>query len=82
MRVTYKDQQLLGALRGNARASTTDLAKMLGVSRSTVQKRLERLETQGVISGFQISGSGNQSSCDDHGEPGYDHGDYPRHEAA
>lgn len=54
MRVTYKDQQLIGALRGNARASTTDLAKTLGVSRSTVQKRLERLETEGVISGYTV----------------------------
>lgn len=54
MRVTFKDQQLLAVLRGNARASTTDLAHMLGVSRSTVQKRLERLETEGVISGYTI----------------------------
>jgi len=54
MRITYKDQQLLGALRGNARASTTDLAKELGLSRSTVQKRLERLETEGVIAGYTV----------------------------
>ncbi len=54
MRLTYKDQQLLGALRTNARASTTDIAKSLGVSRSTVQKRLERLETQGVIAGYTV----------------------------
>ena len=54
MRVTHKDQQLLGVLRGNARASTTDLAKLLGVSRSTVQKRLERLQSEGVISGYTV----------------------------
>jgi len=54
IRVTFKDQQLLGVLRGNARASTTDLAQMLGVSRSTVQKRLERLETEGVIAGYTV----------------------------
>ncbi len=54
MRLTYKDQQLLGALRTNARASTTDIAKSLGVSRSTVQKRLERLESQGVIAGYTV----------------------------
>jgi len=54
MRVTYKDQELLSELRGNARASTTDLAKNLGVSRSTVQKRLERLENSGVIAGYTV----------------------------
>ena len=54
IRVTFKDQQLLSVMRGNARASTTELAKILGVSRSTVQKRLERLETEGVISGYTV----------------------------
>ena len=54
MRLTFKDQQLLGALRANARASTTDIAKTLGVSRSTVQKRLERLEGEGVITGYTV----------------------------
>lgn len=54
IRVTFKDQQLLSVLRGNARASTTDLAQMLGVSRSTVQKRLERLETENVIAGYTV----------------------------
>lgn len=54
MRLTFKDQQLLGALRGNARATTTELAKTLGVSRSTVQKRLERLQDEGVIAGYTV----------------------------
>lgn len=54
MRVTFKDQQLLSVLRGNARATTTQLAQILGVSRSTAQKRLERLETEGVIAGYTV----------------------------
>lgn len=54
MRLTFKDQQLLGALRANARSSTTDIAKTLSVSRSTVQKRLERLESEGVIAGYTV----------------------------
>jgi len=54
IRVTFKDQQLLALLRGKARASTTELAQILGVSRSTVQKRLERLESEGVIAGYTV----------------------------
>jgi DNA-binding Lrp family transcriptional regulator len=54
MRLTFKDQQLLGALRSDARASTTDIAKSLGLSRSTVQKRLARLEETGVIAGYTV----------------------------
>ncbi len=54
MRVTYKDQQLIDILRDDARASMTDIAKRLGVSRSTVQKRLERLEREDVIAGYSV----------------------------
>jgi len=54
IRITFKDQQLLNVLRGNARATTTELAQILGVSRSTVQKRLERLETEDVISSYTV----------------------------
>jgi len=53
-RLTFKDQQLLSVLRGNARASTTELAKILGVSRTTVQKRMERLQSEGVIAGYTV----------------------------
>jgi len=54
MRVTFKDQELLTVMRDNARASITDIAKKLGVSRSTAQKRLERLEQSGVIAGYTV----------------------------
>lgn len=54
MRITHKDQQLLNVLRDDGRATTTDIAKRLGVSRSTAQKRLERLEETGVIAGYTV----------------------------
>lgn len=54
MRITFKDQQLLNVLRNDARASITGLAEQLGVSRSTAQKRLERLEDSGVIAGYTV----------------------------
>ena len=48
------DQQLLALLRENARTSTAQLARRLGVSRTTIQSRIERLEREGVISGYTV----------------------------
>jgi DNA-binding Lrp family transcriptional regulator len=52
--ITDKDRALLAILRQNARASTAEVARRLGVSRSTVQSRIERLERAGVISGYAV----------------------------
>jgi DNA-binding Lrp family transcriptional regulator len=46
------DEKLLAALRENARASTAELARALGRSRSSVQSRIERMEKKGVIVGY------------------------------
>ena len=54
MKLTPADQQLLSLLRENARASTAELARRLGLSRTTVQSRIERLERQGVIAGYTV----------------------------
>ncbi|GAB1581199.1 Lrp/AsnC family transcriptional regulator [Phyllobacterium phragmitis] len=51
---TDADHQLLALLRENARASTAELARRLGVSRTTVQSRIERLEHRGVIAGYTV----------------------------
>lgn len=51
---TDADNRLLNLLRTNARASTAELARQLGVSRSTVQSRIERLERAGVIAGYTV----------------------------
>ena len=48
------DQQLLELLQSNSRSSTSALARTLGVSRSTVQDRINRLERRKVIAGYTI----------------------------
>jgi DNA-binding Lrp family transcriptional regulator len=48
------DGRLIDALREDARAPTAALARALGLSRTTVQSRLERLERQGVIAGYTV----------------------------
>jgi DNA-binding Lrp family transcriptional regulator len=52
--LSVADQALIALLRENARASTAELARRLGVSRTTVQSRIERLETRGVIAGYGV----------------------------
>jgi DNA-binding Lrp family transcriptional regulator len=48
------DRRLIDALRADARAPAARLARGLGLSRTTVQSRLERLERQGVITGYTL----------------------------
>lgn len=48
------DRKLIAMLRENARAPTAVLARWLGLSRTTVQARLERLERGGVIAGYGV----------------------------
>jgi DNA-binding Lrp family transcriptional regulator len=46
------DSQLLTLLARNARESTTNLAKKVGLSRPAVHARIRRLEARGVIRGY------------------------------
>lgn len=48
------DQALLRLLEENARLPTAVLARRLGLSRSTVQDRLNRLERSGVVGGYTV----------------------------
>lgn len=48
------DQHLIGKLRLNARAPVAELARALGLSRTTVQSRLAKLERSGVIAGYAV----------------------------
>ncbi len=52
------DRELLALLRENARLSTTELARRLDLSRTTVQSRIERLERQKIITGYTVKGGG------------------------
>jgi DNA-binding Lrp family transcriptional regulator len=48
------DKELVAILKSDARAPVAKLAKILGVSRGTVQNRLDRLISSGAILGFTI----------------------------
>lgn len=48
------DERLIAALRQDARASLSDLALGLNLSRTTVRSRLERLQSRGDILGFTV----------------------------
>ena len=52
--MTDKDDELLGHLRLNAREPVASLARKLGLSRTTVQDRLKKLEEKGVIAGYAV----------------------------
>jgi DNA-binding Lrp family transcriptional regulator len=48
------DRTLIGLLRENARAPTAELGRRLGLARTTVQSRIEKLERMGVIAGYTV----------------------------
>jgi DNA-binding Lrp family transcriptional regulator len=48
------DRRLVSLLRENSRLPVATLASLLGISRGTVQNRLDRLTENGTIAGFTI----------------------------
>jgi DNA-binding Lrp family transcriptional regulator len=48
------DRELIGLLRNDGRTPAATLARRLGVSRGTVQNRIDRLLARGVILGFTV----------------------------
>ena len=48
------NQLLLQLLTQNARESTASLARKLNLSRTAVQERISKLESQGVIAGYTV----------------------------
>ncbi len=49
------DAKLIALLRENARESVATLARQLGVSRGTVQNRIDKLVEQRVLLGFTVA---------------------------
>ena len=54
LRVDETDLQLIHLLQEDARTPTTVLAVRLGLSRTTVHARIQRLERQGIIQGYSV----------------------------
>lgn len=48
------DQQLIALLQDNARRPVSELARELGLSRSTVQARIRKLEQDGILRGYSV----------------------------
>ncbi|BDB25647.1 MULTISPECIES: Lrp/AsnC family transcriptional regulator [Cupriavidus] len=48
------DRHLLSLLQANARESAANLARQLGIARTTVVARIARLERSGVIAGYGV----------------------------
>jgi DNA-binding Lrp family transcriptional regulator len=54
MTIDATDREILALLREDGRASTARLGRRLGLSRTTVHSRIERLLARGVIGGFTV----------------------------
>ncbi|WP_146587568.1 Lrp/AsnC family transcriptional regulator [Puniceibacterium confluentis] len=57
MQIDQTDEKLLSLLSDNARTPVATLARTLGIARTTVQARIDRLVEGGVIAGFTLKGS-------------------------
>ena len=54
VQITPKDEELIALLKVDSREPVASLARKLGLSRTTVQDRLRRLEESGVIAAYSI----------------------------
>jgi DNA-binding Lrp family transcriptional regulator len=52
--VDATDRHLLSLLRNDARMTVAAMAKAVGVSRGTVQNRISRLESGGIVLGYTV----------------------------
>jgi len=54
MDISNNDRLMISALKQNGRIPISDLARKLGIARTTAQKRLNRLEENGVIQAYTV----------------------------
>ncbi len=54
LQIDARDQALIRLLETDSRLPTATLARRLGVSRTTVQTRIDKLVAQGIIAAFTI----------------------------
>lgn len=54
MPLNEKDRQLLALLAADARTPVASIGRALGLSRTTVQARIEKLERDGIIVGYGL----------------------------
>ncbi len=63
MQIDDVDRALLALLRDDARASTVEIARRMGLSRTTVTSRLQRLEEARVVIGYTVKVAGALESA-------------------
>lgn len=61
IRLTATDRELLNMLQQDARRTISEMAAVLGVSRTTVKDRMDRLYEAGIIEKFTIKISATES---------------------
>lgn len=54
MQIDETDRALIALLSDDARLPVADLARRLGIARTTVQARIDRLQARGAVAGFTI----------------------------
>ncbi|WP_292294366.1 Lrp/AsnC family transcriptional regulator [Marivita sp.] len=54
LQIDETDAELIALLKRDARAPVAELARQLGLARTTVQTRIDRLLERGVIAGFTL----------------------------
>lgn len=51
--IDAKDREILTILQGNARISNAEIARQVGMAPSAILERIRRLESSGVIQGYE-----------------------------